>query len=94
VYHTDKQLTYHLSQRGVTKELSADAVLTSKVPEGGSSWYKGMYSIYTEAIHSGYTGAARFEARIPIWNAHHILRTLSPATLLRTTLVISPKVIW
>ena len=94
VYHTEKQLTYHLSRNGVTKQLEPDAILNPKSPEGGSTLFKGMYALYGQAAQENFSGTARFEARLPIQNAHSAIRTLSQTALLRGTLVIPSDVLW
>ncbi|KAF8315516.1 uncharacterized protein EI90DRAFT_3021907 [Cantharellus anzutake] len=58
VYHTEKQLTYQLAGRSVTKELGADVILNSKAPDGGSKWFQGMYSLYGEAAQKKFSVSA------------------------------------
>ena len=63
-------------------------------PTSPSPWYKGMYAAYSDAIQESYTGAAQYEARVPIANAHTVLISISSHTLFCATFVIPPKVIW
>lgn len=53
-----------------------------------------MYNIYSEAWEQEYSGAARYEARVPIAEAHKVLTSMDPDTLFRGTLVIPPRQIW
>ncbi|KAF8312596.1 uncharacterized protein EI90DRAFT_3022918 [Cantharellus anzutake] len=93
VYHTEKQLTYQLAGRSVTKELGADVILNSKAPDGGSKWFQGMYSLYGEAAQKKFSGAAHFEAWLPIWHVHSVLCTLPLQSLLWATLVIPADIL-
>jgi hypothetical protein len=53
-----------------------------------------MYSLYGEAAQNKFSGAGRFEARLPIRHVHSVLCTLPLHSLLRATLLIPADILW
>jgi hypothetical protein len=86
--HMNKGLAHRLHQEGIKKGLGADAVLTKE----GSRWFKRMYSVYQEAARDRDAEAACLQVCVPIRNAQNVV--LSGTTLLESTLVIPPHVMW